>query len=86
MSIHRRRFLRLCAVAGGGSIAGCADSFGRETALTQQAKLVHSGANSEDLFGSSVTVARDGTTALIDADGDEAPNGANAGSTYIFEL
>ncbi len=39
----------------------------------------------DDEFGEAVALSDDGTTALVGAPGDEDPNGANAGSAYVFE-
>jgi len=98
MTTHRRRFLRLCGVAGVGAIAGCSDSSqdGTLTATTtetepllrnptQQAKLVAEDGDNDDSFGRSVTLSSDGSTALIGTPGDDDPNGEDAGSAYVFD-
>jgi len=129
MSTHRRRFLRLCGVAGLGAVAGCSGGSGdgettaddetpvdsettqsptatltptpmpAETATPtdtdtptertgspeQQLKLAADDGDSDDLFGSSVAMSSDGTTAIIGANGDEDPHGEGAGSAYVFE-
>lgn len=51
---------------------------------TQQAKLTPQDGDSNDMFGWSVAVAADGTTAIIGAVLDEDPNGFHAGSAYVF--
>ena len=52
---------------------------------SQQARLTPVDGDSFDTFGSSVAVSADGATAVIGASDDEDPNGANAGSAYVFE-
>ncbi|WP_277543664.1 FG-GAP repeat protein [Haloarcula laminariae] len=52
---------------------------------SQQAKLTAADGDSDDLFGHSVAIARDGTIALIGARYDEDPYGRGAGSAYIFD-
>jgi hypothetical protein len=42
--------------------------------------------DSRDNFGSAVSVSDDGNTVVVGAEGDEDPNGADAGSAYVFEL
>jgi hypothetical protein len=51
---------------------------------TETAKLNASDGDSNDGFGWSVAMSRDGSRALIGADGDEDPNGDDAGSAYVF--
>lgn len=51
---------------------------------TQQAKLVPEDGDSSDFFGRGMAVFEN--TALIGAYGDEDPNGAVAGSAYVFEI
>ncbi len=52
---------------------------------TQQAKLAAADGDSQDKFGSSMTVSGDGTAALIGAYGEEDPNGTDGGSVYVFQ-
>jgi predicted amidohydrolase len=52
--------------------------------FTQQQKLTATDGDPDDFFGGSVAVSSDGTTALIGANEDEAPNGSAAGSVYVF--
>ena len=52
---------------------------------SRQAKLAANDGDSEDLFGWSVALSSDGTTALIGAVDDEDPNGDRAGSAYVFD-
>jgi len=99
MTTHRRRFLRLCGVAGIGAIAGCSESSADDTPtadqatlttpapqnLTQQAKLAADDGDNGDRFGNSVALSSDGATALIGAKLDEDPNGDDAGSAYVFQ-
>jgi hypothetical protein len=49
---------------------------------TQQAKLAADDGDSGDIFGESVAMSSDGTTALIGAPDDEDPNGELADSAY----
>jgi hypothetical protein len=56
----------------------------RDGDWTQQAKLVPDDGDRGDLFGTSVAVSDDGTTAIIGAWRDEDPNGPDAGSAYVF--
>jgi hypothetical protein len=54
-------------------------------ALQQQMKLAASDGDEADNFGGAVAIAGNGSTALIGAGQDEDPNGAGAGSAYVFE-
>jgi FG-GAP repeat len=66
-----------------GTDAGSAYVFVRSgTTWTEQQKLTASDAAAEDIFGSSVAV--DGDTAVVGADGNDTPAGTNAGSAYVF--
>lgn len=110
MTAHRRRFLRICGVAGIGAFAGCVTSSntgtpsdgqgtptptrsqetpqtpaGAELEGTQVAKLTADDGESDDIFGDTVAVSREGTTAVISAPADTGPNGEYAGSAYVFE-
>ncbi|WP_238330951.1 FG-GAP repeat protein, partial [Haloglomus irregulare] len=68
-----------------GRLAGAAYVFTESGGTwSQQQKLAATDGDSEDLFGFSVAVSSDGTTALIGAPGDEDPNGPDAGSVYVF--
>jgi hypothetical protein len=51
----------------------------------QSTKLLSEDGDEDDLFGSSIGVSADGTTAVIGARGDEDPNGTGAGSAYLFK-
>mgnify|MGYP000728304901 CR=1 FL=1 len=67
-----------------GDYAGSAYVFERSNgSWAQQAKLTPDDRDRRDSFGDSVVL--DGGTALVGANGDEDPNGANAGSAYVFE-
>ncbi|MBX0286910.1 FG-GAP repeat protein [Halomicroarcula sp. F28] len=101
MSTHRRRFLRLSGVVGICTIAGCSDNSADGTPaadqgtpteptpprqnLTQRAKLAADDGDRDDKFGWSVALSSDGSTALIGATGDRNPDGAGAGSAYVFD-
>lgn len=50
----------------------------------QQAKLVPDDSGSDDIFGNTVAISNDGSTAIIGAVNDEDPNGADAGAAYVF--
>lgn len=67
---------------GGG---GSAYVFERvDDGWTQQAKLAPA-EGTGGAFGSSVSLAGDGTTALIGTPGDDEPNGQTSGSAAVFE-
>jgi len=51
---------------------------------SQQAKLTADDGAEWDSFGVSVSLSRDGTTALVGAFLDDAPVGQDAGSAYVF--
>lgn len=69
-----------------GFESGSAYAFERtDEGWRQQAKLTAGDGDSRDSFGSSVSVADDGATALLAAPVDEDPNGSYAGSTYVFD-
>ncbi|MCZ7684310.1 MAG: hypothetical protein M5U28_38260 [Sandaracinaceae bacterium] len=66
-----------------GADAGSAYVFVRSsTTWTEQAKLEASDGAAYDYFGTSV--ALDGDTALVGADGDDTGRGGDAGSAYVF--
>lgn len=68
-----------------GAGAGSAYVFRRSgEGWTQEAKLAAADGDSQDFFG-VVGVSRDGSTAVIGAPREEDPNGAGAGSAYIFD-
>lgn len=68
-----------------GHFAGSAYVFAASgDSWSQQAKLTPDDGDSEDIFGWSVAVSGDGTTALVGAQTDEDPNGDSAGSAYVF--
>jgi len=68
-----------------GTAAGSAYVFSRgDGTWSEEAKLSASDGDSDDLFGFSVAVSGDGSTALLGAPGDEDPNGTAAGSAYVF--
>jgi hypothetical protein len=67
----------------GGTDAGSAYVFVRSgTVWTQQAHLTASDGAAGDFFGWSVAMS--GGTAVVGADGDDTPGGADAGSAYVF--
>jgi len=49
------------------------------------AKIVADDGHSRDLFGGSVAMSSDSTTALVGAS-EEDSNGENSGSAYAFQL
>jgi hypothetical protein len=68
----------------GGSAAGAAYIFTRSgSTWTQQAKIQASDKQGNDRFGTSVSIADDGNTAIVGA-GNEDTSASNAGSVYIF--
>jgi hypothetical protein len=68
-----------------GRRAGSVYVFARSNGeWSQQQKLTSDDGDSNDELGFSVTLAADGTTALIGAFGEEDPNGEDAGSAYVF--
>jgi len=86
-----------CGVAGGSERSRAAPSSDDVTPAepgpsapavrsewSQRAKLVADDGDDSDEFGESVAVSGEGTTALIGAEGDEDPNGDEAGSAYVF--
>jgi hypothetical protein len=90
MDESRRRLLALLGTASVSTLAGCGSSDGTdetptatETAPPREAILAPS--NGDDLFGYSVGVSGDGTTAVIGAFNDEDQNGDDAGSAYVFQ-
>lgn len=50
----------------------------------REAKLVPDDGDGDDAFGSSVSLSRDGATALVGAVSDEDPHGERSGSAYVF--
>ena len=54
------------------------------TSWSQQTKLVASDGATGDLFGYSVSISADGTTALVGAYNDD-DKGSNSGSVYVFK-
>ncbi|PSP31334.1 hypothetical protein BRC64_10530 [Halobacteriales archaeon QH_10_67_22] len=90
--MRRRRWLQLTAgtvgglacldtVTATGSDAG--NSRSTDEHPIQEAKLAAGDGDSSDAFGQGV--ALDGERALVGAADDEDPNGAEAGSAYVFE-
>lgn len=68
-----------------GIEAGSAYVFSRGTSSwTQEAKLSTDDGEPGDLFGSSVGLSADGTTAFLGAKNDENANGTRAGAVYEF--
>jgi len=68
-----------------GDGAGSAYVFSRSgDSWGQEAKLVAADGDSDDSFGTSVSLSRDGTTALVGARTDEDPHGERSGSAYMF--
>ncbi|WP_257301010.1 PGF-CTERM sorting domain-containing protein [Haloarchaeobius sp. FL176] len=51
---------------------------------SQQTKLAPDDGNEGGRFGGSVSISRDGTTAVIGAYLDDGPNGDNTGSAYVY--
>ncbi len=69
--------------AGTGS--GSAYVFVRSgTSWTQQVQLKAVDGAANDRFGSSVSLSADANTALVGAEFDDTPAGANAGTVYVF--
>jgi len=68
----------------GGVNAGAAYIFTRSgTSWSEQAKILASDVEAIDLFGWSVAISGDGTTAIVGARAEDT-GGAQAGATYIF--
>ena len=84
MHEHRRRLLALLGTAGATTLAGCG-FFDDGDTTAEVPKLTPEDGDSRDVFGASVGVSSDGTTAVIGAPFDEDPNGENAGSAYVFQ-
>jgi len=55
-------------------------------AWDHEATLTPDRGSKSDLFGGSVAVSRDGTTALVGAKNSDQPNGRGAGSAYVFDV
>jgi hypothetical protein len=69
-----------------GKNGGSAYVFGRSDGRwRQEAKLAASDGDEEDLFGTSVSLSADGTTALVGAMGSGISGRVEAGSAYVFE-
>jgi hypothetical protein len=67
-----------------GESAGSVHVFSQtDDSWVEQKKLVASDGDAEDAFGSSVSLSRDGSIALIGADYDEDAS-SGAGSAYVF--
>ena len=70
--------------ATGGTNAGAAYIFTRSgTTWSQEAKIVSTDLQSEDKFGTSVSISGDGNTAIVGATGEDT-TASEAGSAYIF--
>jgi hypothetical protein len=68
-----------------GAFAGSASVFTQSDGTwSQQQKLTADDGDIDNVFGSSVAVSSNGTTALIGAFRDDDPNGEDAGSAYVF--
>lgn len=68
-----------------GESAGSAFIFTQSDGSWQkQAKVVAGDGDDEDLFGQSVAISDDGSTAVVGALADEDPHGELAGSAYVF--
>jgi len=68
----------------GGSTVGAVYIFTRSgSTWTQQAKIQASDKQANDRFGTSVSIADDGNTAIVGA-GNEDTSASNAGAVYIF--
>ena len=68
---------------GNGSDSGSAYIYELVGGVWQETKLLASDGESNDLFGWSVSISSDGSTALVGTRGDD-DNGSNSGSAYIF--
>ncbi|WP_246391658.1 FG-GAP repeat protein [Halosimplex pelagicum] len=69
-----------------GDLSGSAYVFdGSGESWTRRAKLTAADGDSDDVFGWSVALSGDGTTALVGAFGDEDPYGDLSGSAYVFD-
>lgn len=89
MERRRREFLTIVGVAGLSTIAGCSTSDNNNEEDTpsewsQSSKLTANDGDKEDLFGSSVELSGDGTTALVGAREDTTEAGDATGSAYVF--
>lgn len=92
--MHRRTYVRALVTSGIVTAGVSMDARGNsvvqpaqaqsDNGWSQQAKLAADDGDSGDEFSISVTVSGDGTTAVIGAQDDENPNGAAAGSAYVF--
>lgn len=92
MPLHRRQLLTALGTTGVAALAGCPSLGGNESTpetappLSEHTtKVAAADGDFGDLFGGSVAVAGDGTTALVGAQGDKDPNGSIAGAAYVFE-
>lgn len=69
----------------GGTSAGSAHVFVRTgTTWAHEAMLLASDGALADGFGRSVSISEDGSVALVGADGDDTPRGADTGSARVF--
>lgn len=85
MERHRRNFLTLVGTAGLATLAGCSSSSDSETPTGPSHPVLRPTDGDEgDRFGFAVSIANEGTTALVGARTDEDPNGKQAGAAYIF--
>jgi hypothetical protein len=67
-----------------GARSGSASLFDRSGGEWTQQQLTASDGTAEDLFGKSVAVTEDGSTAVVGAPGNEG-SGENTGAVYVFD-
>jgi len=68
-----------------GEGSGSAYVFSRDgESWTEDAKVTAGDGDEGDQFGNSVSMSRDGSSALVGAHFDADPHGTNAGSAYVF--
>jgi len=69
-----------------GHVAGSAYVFDQtDGAWSQRTRLAPDDGDDDDLFGNAIAMSSDGTTAIIGTVEDDAPNGRQAGSAYVYE-
>lgn len=68
-----------------GDRAGSAYVYEKRNGNWIETKLTASDGDTDDVFGLSVALNADGTTALVGAPSDEDPNGGNSGAAYVYE-